>query len=122
MFENALAESKALTNSLRVVGSLMMMTGIATILNPLVVATDIIPCLGESVEVAIGIVSFVLGGFLSLFVIGIAWAANRPVFLGVGVAGATVIGYFIYVGVQKKRQRSREMKLNQEDQLDQILP
>jgi len=122
MFENALAESKVLTNILRFFGAVLMMTGIAIILNPLAVASDIIPCVGESVEVAIGIVSFVLAGFLSLFVIGIAWAANRPVFLGVGVAGATVVGCFFYVGVQKKCTRSREMKLDQEDPLDEIGP
>ncbi|GFH60535.1 hypothetical protein CTEN210_17011 [Chaetoceros tenuissimus] len=114
MFENALAESKLLTKILRFVGALIMIIGIATILNPLAVASDIIPCVGECVGAAIGIVSFLLGGFLSLLVIGIAWVANRPVFLGVGVAGAAVIGYLIYVGVQKKRTRSREMKFNQE--------
>merc|ERR1712216_761538 len=100
MFENALEESKFLTKILRFVGALIMIIGIATILNPLAVASDIIPCVGECVGAAIGIVSFLLGGFLSLLVIGI------------GVAGAAVIGYFIYVGVQKKRTRSREMNFN----------
>lgn len=120
MFENALAESKVLTNILRFVSAVLMM--IATIFNPLAVASDIIPCVGEALKSLLELfllfleVSYL---FLSLELHGLPIVLF---FLGVGVAGATVVGYFIYIGVQKKRTRRREMKLNQEDPLDKIGP
>jgi hypothetical protein len=111
MFDIAKDENKTLTMILRFVGALVMSIGIGLILNPLAVVADIIPCIGDCVECAIGLVSGVIGIFLSLVVIGIAWVANRPIILGVGLAGAAVIGYFVYNGVQKKQQRSRELNI-----------
>lgn len=107
MFENAAAENKTITIILRVVGTLVMISGIALMLNPLAVAADIIPCFGDCIGGAIGIVAFLTGGFLSMVVIGIAWVANRPAVLGAAVAGMAVIGYFIYAGFRRKRERSR---------------
>lgn len=110
MFENAASENKTITIILRIVGALVMIIGISLILNPLAVAADIIPCVGDCVGGAIGIVAFLVGGFLSMLVIGIAWVANRPAVLGAAVAGMVVIGYFIYLGVRRKRERSRSIR------------
>ena len=111
MFDKATDDNKTLTMILRIVGAVVMTIGIGLILNPLAVVADIIPCIGDCVECAIGVVSALIGIFLSLIVIGIAWVANRPIVLGVGLAGAAVIGYFVYNGVQKKKERSRELDL-----------
>ena len=110
MFDKAVEDNKTLTMILRFVGALVMSIGIGLVLNPVATFADIIPCIGDCVQCAIGVVSGVIGIFLSLVVIGIAWLAYRPAILGVGLVGAAVVGYFVYKGVQKKQENSRGMK------------
>ena len=105
MFDNAEEDNKTSTMILRFVGAIVMITGISLILSPLSVAADIIPCVGDCVGAAIGIVALIIGSVLSLIVIGIAWVANRPIILGVSLVGLAIVGYFVYSGFQKKRER-----------------
>ncbi len=111
MFDNATAENKVVTWALRFVGALVMIIGISTILQPLAVAADIIPCVGDCIGAGIGIVATLIGLFLSLIVIGIAWVANRPIILGVAVAGTALVGLLVYNGFRKKSARSRELNV-----------
>jgi len=111
MFQTAEEDNKTLAWILRFVGALIMILGISAILNPLAIAADIIPCIGDCVGCAVGLVATVVGLFLSLLVIGIAWVANRPIILGVAGAGCAVVGFFVYRGYQKKGQRSRGLDM-----------
>jgi len=111
MFDNAESDNRTLTMILRFVGALVMILGISAILNPLAVAADIIPCVGDCVGAAVGIVATLIGLFLSLVVIGIAWIAQRPVILGVAVGGAVLVGLLVYNGFRKKGERSRNLNM-----------
>lgn len=111
MFDNAKEENKIVTWILRFVGALIMIIGISTILQPLAVAGDIIPCVGDCIGAGIGIVATLIGLFLSLVVIGIAWVANRPIILGVAAAGTALVGVLVYNGFRKKGERSRKLDM-----------
>lgn len=118
MFDNAAAENKFLTMVLRVVGAVVMIIGISTILQPLAVAGDIIPCVGDCIGAAVGFVATISGLFLSLLVIGIAWVANRPAVLGIALGGTTLIVLLVFNGFRKKHKRKRmEMKMGKVDDL-----
>ena len=69
MFQTAEEDNKTLAWILRFVGALIMILGISAILNPLAIAADIIPCIGDCVGCAVGLVATVVGLFLSLLVI-----------------------------------------------------
>ncbi len=103
MFDNAKAENKAVTMVLRIVGAMVMSIGIGLVLQPLEVVADIIPCIGDLVGAAVSCVAGLIGITLSLIVIGIAWVANRPIILGVGAAGALVVGGLVYMGYKRKQ-------------------
>mmetsp|Transcript_830 Transcript_830/g.1003 ORF Transcript_830/g.1003 Transcript_830/m.1003 type:complete len:438 (-) Transcript_830:179-1492(-) len=111
MFEDAKAENKTVTWILRFVGALVMIMGISTILQPLAVAADIIPCVGDCIGAGIGIVATLIGLFLSLVVIGIAWVANRPIILGVAVGGTALVGLLVFNGFRRKSVRSRNLDM-----------
>ena len=105
MFDNAEKSNKTSTMILRLVGFAVMFVGVTLVLNPLSVAADIIPCVGDCVGCAIGIVAFIVAAVLSLIVIGIAWVANRPVILYASLGGLVVIGYFVYKGCSSRREK-----------------
>jgi len=106
MFDNAEAENKILTWILRIVGMIVMSVGIGMMLQPLSVAADIIPCIGDCVGGAISCVASLIGIVLSLLVIGIAWVAQRPVVLGVAGGGIVLVGILVYCGVQRKKTKA----------------
>ena len=108
MFDNATAENKVRTIILRLVRApIVMALGIGMVLSPLEVVADIIPYVGDIVGGAISCMSASIAAVLSLIVIGIAWAANRPIISGVATSIATVglaiIGCFIYAARQRKK-------------------
>lgn len=111
MFDNAVDDNKTLAWILRFVGALVMIIGISTILSPLAVAADIIPCIGDCVGAAVGIVATLIGLFLSLIVIGIAWMAHRPVILGVAAGGTVLVGLLVFNGFRKNSAKSRSLNV-----------
>ena len=126
MFDKAKAENKALTMILRIVGAIVMAVGIGMVLSPLEVVADIIPCVGDIVGGAISCVSAIIAAILSLIVIGIAWVANRPIILGIAVAGLAIIGYFIYAARKGKQNNNQQAQMqgnmqqnNQQPQMQQ---
>ncbi len=108
MFDNAKAENKTVTMILRIVGAIVMSTGIGMLLQPLAIVADIVPCIGDMVGGAISCVAGTIGIVLSLIVIGIAWVANRPVILGVACAGVAVVGFLVYSGYKRKQSKAIE--------------
>jgi hypothetical protein len=103
MFNNAESENKMLAWILRIVGMICMSVGIGLCLQPLSVAADLVPCLGSYVGGAISCVAGLIGVVLSLIVIGIAWVAQRPIFLGIAVGGLVVVGGLVAYGLSNRK-------------------
>ena len=79
MFASARANNSFITWLLRLGGFLLMFIGISCILKPLSVLADVLPILGDIVELGMGLVAFVLALILSLVTIAVAWLFYRPV-------------------------------------------
>jgi hypothetical protein len=103
MFEDARDANAMLTWLVRLGGFLLMFFGISMVLKPLSVLADVLPILGNIVEMGNGLVAGVIALVCSLVTIAIAWIFYRPVlaiFLLVLAAG----GIFL---LWKKRQAKK---------------
>jgi hypothetical protein len=84
MFQAAQTENSQLTWILRAVGFILLFIGFSLVLRPLSVLVDIVPFLGNLMEVGVGIVAFLLAAPLALVTVAIAWLVARPL-LGIGL-------------------------------------
>ena len=103
MFEDARDANAMLTWLVRLGGFLLMFFGLSMILKPLSVLADVLPILGNVVEMGAGLVAGIIALVCSLVTIAIAWIFYRPVlaiFLLVLAAG----GIFL---LWKKRQAKK---------------
>ena len=103
MFESARSANSFMTWIVRLVGFLLMFFGLSKLLKPLSVLADVLPILGNIVEIGNGLVAGVVALVCSLVTIAIAWIFYRPVlaiFLLV-LAGAGI--FFLW----KKRQATK---------------
>lgn len=92
MFEHARTGNAVLTWFLRVLGFFLMCAGLKKFLKPLSTLGDVLPLLGDLLEVGVGLVSGVIAFVCALVTCAIAWVFYRPV-LGVTLlvlAGAGV--------------------------------
>lgn len=94
MFERAHFENKVLLWLLRAVGWLLMFIGLRCLFSILSVLADVIPFLGNLVEVGLGIASFLLSFIISLLIIAVAWFWYRPM-LSLVLVGAAFACFFL---------------------------
>jgi hypothetical protein len=85
-----------LTWILRGVGFLLMAFGIGLVFSPLVVLADVLPFLGDLLQMGVGLFAAMVAGSLSLLTIALAWIAYRPL-LGVGLLAAALV---LFVGLK----------------------
>lgn len=93
--------NKTLKWALRILGTILVISGIGSLFAPLQKLTDKIPVIGSIVNFSTGLFSGVLGFAISLVVIAIAWFRFRPVLsivLIVVVIG--LIGFLKYKGIK----------------------
>ena len=88
---------------LRLVGFLMMVFGITMIFKPLTVTADVLPFLGDMLEMGIGFFAAIISFALSLLTISIAWVFYRPL-LGIPLLVIAIgsIVAFKMLGKKKK--------------------
>lgn len=92
MFKAARDENRVLTWILRLIGAVVMFTGFAMILQPLVVVADVVPLIGNILGAGASLVSLLLTALLAPLVIAVAWLWYRPlvsvvaIAIGVGLA------------------------------------
>jgi hypothetical protein len=103
MFQAARSDNTIMTWVIRLVGFSLMMIGLTLLLKPLSVFADVIPFLGNLVEMGIGLVSFLIAAPLSLITIAIAWIYYRPV---VGIALLLVSVVFMVLIKKKMPKRT----------------
>ena len=90
MFADARTANTLFTWGLRLGGFLMMFIGLSMLLKPLSVLADVLPFLGNVVEMGIAVVAGLVSLICALVTIGVAWLFYRPV---LGVALLAVSGF-----------------------------
>lgn len=91
MFKKAQEENALLTWVLRGAGCLFMFIGFALVFAPLSVLADVIPFLGNLMELGTGLAALLLAFLVSLVTIAVAWFAYRPVLSIVLILVAVII-------------------------------
>ena len=103
MFEAARSANATMTWIIRIAGFLLMFFGISMILKPLSVLADVLPILGNIMEIGIGLVAGVVAFACALVTIAIAWIFYRPV-LGIILLAAAGAAIFL---LWKKKQAAK---------------
>ena len=106
MFEKAKNDNANLTWILRLVGSVLLIVAFSMILKPLSVLADVVPLVGNIVEIGTGMVGFLLGSIVALVTIGIAWIFYRPL---LGLALLVIVGALIYWLKRKSSQAAKNI-------------
>lgn len=91
MFATARSNNKILTWILRLVGFILMFSGLKAVFQPLATLGDVLPFLGSLLNGGISIVAFLIALPCTLATIGIAWLFYRPV-LGITLLVVAVGG------------------------------
>ncbi len=103
MFQQQERNNTILTWVLRLVGTFVMFLGISMVLKPLSVLADVIPILGDLVEMGTSLIAVTIAVPLSLITIAMAWVFYRPVLGILVLAVAAIVGYFCYSNLQRRR-------------------
>lgn len=106
MFEKAKSDNANLTWILRLVGSVLLIVAFSMILKPLSVLADVVPLVGNIVEIGTGIVGFLLGSIVALVTISIAWIFYRPL---LGLVLLVIVGALIYWLKRKSSQATKNI-------------
>ncbi|MEP2775903.1 MAG: TMEM43 family protein [Luteolibacter sp.] len=96
MFESAQKSNKILTWILRGAGALIMFIGFSSLFRPLSVIADVVPFIGNIVEVGTGFVALLLTIPVSLTVIAFAWVFYRPL-IGIPLLVVAVAGFVFLI-------------------------
>ena len=101
MFASELADNTLLTWGLRLLGFVLMAFGLSMIMKPLTVIADVVPFIGNLLELGTGLISGIIAFALSLTTIAIAWIFYRPLVAAVLIA--LVIGSLVYLKKKVKK-------------------
>jgi hypothetical protein len=101
MFQMALDDNARLTWILRLVGLVVMASGLGALLRPLSVFADVVPLFGRIVAAGAGIISFLVALALSALTIALAWLAFRPL-IGGGLLLLTGLAMWAAIKMLKK--------------------
>lgn len=101
MFQDAQDANAMLTWFLRIIGFAMMYIGLSMVLKPLSVLADLIPFIGDLIEVGTGIIAFLVALPLTLITIAIAWLFYRPL---IAIPLLIVAGGAIFWLIKKKKE------------------
>jgi hypothetical protein len=94
MIQTAQDNNKAMTWALRGVGLVLMFIGFNMLMAPLSVLADIVPFIGNIVEVGTSLIAMLMTGVCGLLTIAVAWIVFRPV---LGVSLLVVCAAIVYL-------------------------
>lgn len=97
----------------RLLGTLLIVIGIATILGPISTISSYIPILGNVVGAAVGFISLILGIAISLVIIALAWLRYRPM-IGIALLAIVVALITLLMKKGKKETPSQSVNINQQ--------
>lgn len=98
-------ENNTLTWVFRIVGTILMIAGVASILSIMKYLASYIPFLGKFVMKAIWLVSVLIGFALSLLIIAISWFVVRPV---LSIILLLIIVGIIYLVIRLNKNKTKE--------------
>ena len=101
MFSTARTNNAILTWLIRIGGFLLMFIGLGMVLKPLSVLADVLPILGDIVEMGNGIVAGLIALICSLVTIAVAWIFYRPV---LGVILLAAAGFLVWKLIAKRKK------------------
>lgn len=101
MFNTAREGNNFMTWALRIIGFLMMAGGLSSVFKPLSVIADVLPILGDIVEVGTGIVAKIIAFVCAVTTIAIAWLFYRPI---IGIALLLIAGVGVFFLVKKRNE------------------
>lgn len=104
LFQHELQRNNILTWILRVVGTLLMIIGIALVFGPLQAIGNVIPFVGDLVGAGTGCVAAGIGAALSAGTIALAWVVIRPL-IGVPLFIA-MLGILVLLLAHGRRRRA----------------
>lgn len=102
MFTTAQKSNKFMTNLLRLIGFIIMVSGLRSFLNPLKVLSDVLPFLGKIFNVGLGLIAGVVSLAVSLVTIAVAWIFYRPVLTVALLVIAGALIFFIWKKTKAK--------------------
>lgn len=105
------SDNKTMTWAFRLVGTILMIAGVASILSIVKYLASFIPFLGKFVMNAVGLISLLVGLALSLIVIAISWFAVRPV---LSIVLLLIIAGIVYLVVMINKKKKGEVNVQQE--------
>jgi hypothetical protein len=103
MFGDAVSSNATWTWIWRVVGIIIVISGLKVILAPLAVIASVIPLLGNIIGAGTGIVSTFLGLAWSFLVISVAWLRFRPLIGGALILVAVALLVVLYKKGHKQK-------------------
>ena len=105
MFKAAQDANRMLTWILRIVGFVVMATGVFLVFRPLTVVASVIPFLGDLLGVGVALFAGVIAFGFSLITIAIGWVFYRPLIgiplLLVGIGG--LVGLVLLARSRRKK-------------------
>ena len=101
MFASARSGNSMFTWFVRVGGFMLMFFGLSMVLKPLSVLADVLPILGDIIEMGAGIVAFIIALICAFVTIAVAWLFYRPV---VAILLLAAAGGFAWWLIMKKRK------------------
>ena len=99
MFETARTNNAIMTWLIRIGGFLMMFFGLSMVFKPMSVLADVLPILGNLVELGTGFVAGLIALVCSLITIAVAWIFFRPV---LGIILLVIAGALIGLLIKKQ--------------------
>ena len=101
MFSRAQSDNNTMTWVLRIIGFLMMLFGLSMVFKPLSVLADVLPFLGDFVEMGTSLVAFLIAVPCWLTVIAVAWIFYRPV---LGIILLVISAAFIVYLIKRRKK------------------
>ena len=109
------AQNKTTTWIFRLVGTILMIVGVASVLSIIKFLASYIPFLGKLVMNAVGLISILIGLSLSFLIIAISWFAVRPL---LSILLLILIGGMIYLIIMiNKKKKVKEAIVQEQPQM-----
>eukprot|EP00164_Ancoracysta_twista_P001282 GFYU01001681.1.p1 GENE.GFYU01001681.1~~GFYU01001681.1.p1 ORF type:complete len:421 (-),score=78.34 GFYU01001681.1:374-1537(-) len=104
MVASARSEESLMTWGLRGAGFLMMWLGLVMVMSPLTTTVEIIPLLGDMINLGVGVSTFLVAAVCTLTTVAVSWMYNRPMIaLGIAMFAGLVMMGSVRLGKQKKQ-------------------
>ena len=96
---------------LRLIGTILIIGGVASVFGPLKTITSYVPILGSIVGGATGLIALFVGLAISLVVIAISWIVFRPI-LGICLLVAAIGLIALIKSLLSKKQPAQQQNTN----------